>query len=196
MKKFFYIIFFFIIITNANADLKIVYIDINEILTNSKVGKSIAEHMTSLEKNKIAEFDQLEKKLKNKDKEIIAKKNIIDDEELQNEINSLKKDITEYRNDKKNFIDELNKKKLGYTKIVLNKLNSIISKYVDENSISIVFPKKSLVVAKKDLDITSEVMDLLNQSLTKIDFTDEWFEFIFYEKKKNIFIWYFKNFEN
>ena len=196
MKKFIYIIFLFIIISNANADLKIVYIDINEILTNSKVGKSIAEHMTSLEKNKIAEFDQLEKKLKNKDKEIIAKKNILNEDELQNEINSLKKDITKYRNDKKNFIDELNKKKLGYTKIVLNKLNSIISKYVDENSISIVFPKKSLVVAKKDLDITSEVMDLLNQSLTKIDFTDEWFEFIFYEKKKNIFIWYFKNFEN
>ena len=173
MKKFFYIIFFFIIISNANADLKIVYIDINEILTNSKVGKSIAEHMSSLEKNKIAEFDQLEKKLKNKDKEIIAKKNILNEDKLQNEINSLKKDITKYRNDKKNFIDELNKKKLGYTKIVLNKLNSIISKYVDENSISIVFPKKSLVVAKKDLDITSEVMDLLNQSLTKIDFTDE-----------------------
>ena len=196
MKKFFYIIFFFIIISNANADLKIVYIDINEILTNSKVGKSITEYMTSLEKNKIAEFDQLEKKLKNKDKEIIAKKNILNEDELQNEINSLKKDITKYRNDKKNFIDELNKKKLGYTKIVLNKLNSIISKYVEENSISIVFPKKSLVVAKKDLDITSEVMDLLNQSLTKIDFTNEWFEFIFYEKKKNIFIWYFKNFEN
>ena len=173
MKKFFYIIFFFTILSNANADLKIVYIDINEILTNSKVGKSIAEYMTSLEKNKIAEFDQLEKKLKNKDKEIIAKKNILNDEELQNEINSLKKDITKYKNDKKNFIDELNKKKLGYTKIVLNKLNSIISKYVDENSISIVFPKKSLVVAKKDLDITSEVMDLLNQSLTKIDFTNE-----------------------
>ena len=56
MKKFFYIIFFFIIITNANADLKIVYIDINEILTNSKVGKSIAEHMTSLEKNKIVDI--------------------------------------------------------------------------------------------------------------------------------------------
>tara|TARA_B100000700_G_C15037466_1_gene853496 strand:+ start:513 stop:1034 length:522 start_codon:yes stop_codon:yes gene_type:complete len=173
MKKFFYIIFFFTILSNANADLKIVYIDINEILTNSKVGKSITEYMTSLEKNKIAEFDQLEKKLKNKDKEIIAKKNILNDEELQNEINSLKKDITKYKNDKKNFIDELNKKKLGYTKIVLNKLNSIISKYVDENSISIVFPKKSLVVAKKDLDITSEVMDLLNQSLTKIDFTNE-----------------------
>ena len=49
MKKFFYIIFFFTILSNANADLKIVYIDINEILTNSKVGKSITEYMTSLE---------------------------------------------------------------------------------------------------------------------------------------------------
>lgn len=173
MKNFFFILIFFLNLNNANADLKIVYIDINEILKNSKVGKSISQHIMSLEKNKIAEFDKIEKILTDKDKEIIAKKNIINDDELQNEIKSLKKDVAKYRTDKKNFIDELNKKKLGYSKIVLNKLNSIISKFVEENSISIVFPKKGIVVAKKDLDITNEIMDLLNQSLTKIDFANE-----------------------
>ena len=43
-------------------------------------------------------------------------------------------------------------------------------KYVEENSITIVFPKKSIVIAKKNLDITNSIMELLNNQLTKIDF--------------------------
>ena len=59
---------------------------------------------------------------------------------------------------------------MKYTKIVLNTLNPIISNYVEENSITIVFPKKNIIIAKKNLDITKPVMDLLNNQLSKIDF--------------------------
>ena len=59
---------------------------------------------------------------------------------------------------------------MKYTKMVLNTLNPIISNYVEENSISIVFPKKNIIIAKKTLDITNPIMDLLNNDLTKIDF--------------------------
>ena len=52
----------------------------------------------------------------------------------------------------------------------MNVLNTIISKYVEENSIQMVFSKKDIVIAKKDLDITNSVMNLLNNKLTKIDF--------------------------
>ena len=82
----------------------------------------------------------------------------------------LKKEINEYTKTKKNFIRELDEKKIEYTKEILNVLNTIISKYVEENSIQMVFSKKDIVIAKKDLDITNPVMDLLNNKLTKIDF--------------------------
>ena len=76
-------------------------------------------------------------------------------------------------NDIKNLNEannNINKKKLDYTKKVLNVLDAIISKYVDDNSINIVFPKKNIVIAKKNLDITNSIMDLLNKQLVKIDF--------------------------
>ena len=44
------------------------------------------------------------------------------------------------------------------------------SKYVEENSILIVLPKKNIIIAKKNLDITNIIMDLLNNELKKIDF--------------------------
>jgi len=52
----------------------------------------------------------------------------------------------------------------------LNSLNPIISNYVEENSISVVFPKKNIIIAKKNLDITNIIMDLLNNELKKIEF--------------------------
>ena len=55
-------------------------------------------------------------------------------------------------------------------KFVLNVLNPIISKYVEDNSITIVFPKKNIIIAKKNLDITTTIMNLLNNQLKKIDF--------------------------
>ena len=82
----------------------------------------------------------------------------------------LKNEINEYNKTKKKFIRELDEKKIEYTKKILKVLNTIISKYVEENSIQMVFSKKDIVIAKKDLDITNSVMDLLNKKLTKIDF--------------------------
>ena len=71
---------------------------------------------------------------------------------------------------KKKFNDDIDKEKLKYTKIVLKNLNPIISKYVEEHSISMVFPKKNIIIAKKNLDITNTIMELLNIQLNKIDF--------------------------
>ena len=71
---------------------------------------------------------------------------------------------------KKILIMKQKKKKIKYTKEILQTLNIIISKYVEENSIQIVFSKKDIVIAKKDLDITDPIMNLLNNQLVKIEF--------------------------
>ena len=82
----------------------------------------------------------------------------------------LKNEINEYTNQKNKFNNEIDEKKIKYTKVVLNVLNPIISKYVEDNSITIVFPKKNIIIAKKNLDITSTIMNLLNNQLKEIDF--------------------------
>ena len=123
-----------------------------------------------LKKKKIIEFKIIEKKLSEKEENLIKKKNIIEQNEFNDEVNLLQKEVVDYRNKKKIFNNEIDKKKIKYTKIVLNTLNPIISKYVEENSIMIVFPKKSIIIAKKDLDITETVMELLNNQLKTIEF--------------------------
>ena len=75
---------------------------------------------------------------------------------------------------KKNLIsklnDELNENKINQTKRILNILNPIITSYVDANSISLVIPKKNIIIGKKKLDITDEIIKLLNNKSQKLDF--------------------------
>ena len=105
-----------------------------------------------------------------KENDIIKKKNIIEKNEFEKKINILKGEIKKYRNKKLLFKKEIDKEKIKYTKVLLKTLNPIISKYVQDNSITIVFPKKSIITAKKNLDITNSIMQLLNSQLSKIDF--------------------------
>ena len=56
------------------------------------------------------------------------------------------------------------------TKEILKVLNPIIAKYVDLNSISLVIPKKNIIVGKKNLDITEQIIQLLNNDIKKLKF--------------------------
>jgi len=171
MKKIFFLfVFFFLIIEKSSAENKIAYINVNYILNNSIVGQSISKHIQNIKEAKLQDFDKVEKQLSEKEKNLINKRNIIDKDQFNQEIEILKKEIIEYKNKKNKFIKEIDQKKIKYTKIVLKTLNPIISNYVEENSIEIVLSKKNIIIAKKDLDITNPVMDLLNDKLVKIDF--------------------------
>ncbi len=165
MKIIFLLLLFFVKINYSFADLKIAYIDINYILIHSLVGQKIEKHINKIEEENKKKFKEQEKILKDKEKIIIAQKNILDKEKIKNQISLLNIEINNYRNERKKLTDELKIKKIEYTKKILNHLNPIITSFVDKNSISIVLPKKNIIIGKKKLDITSEIIDLLNNEI-------------------------------
>jgi len=170
MKKILFLFIIFFNFGHSAADNKIAYIDIDYILNNSLVGKSITEHIQKIKEKKNKELEFIEKQLTDKENDIVKQKNIIEKNEFEKKIETLKSEISEYRNKKLFANKDINKKKLAYTKKVLKVLDPIISKYVEDNSINIVFPKKNIVIAKKNFDITNSIMNLLNQQLVQIDF--------------------------
>ena len=105
-----------------------------------------------------------------KESNLISKKNIINEIEFNNNFKSLKQEIKNYRLDRKKSNDEINKIKIESTKKILLFLNPIVKKYVEENSISIVLPKKNIIVGKKNLDITNIIINILKDKVKKIDF--------------------------
>ena len=169
MKKFYFFLLIIIFIP-FNTFAKIAYIDLNLILNNSDVGKFVNAHIEKIKNENYSKYKEQENKLIKKEKLLISQKNILNEDEFKKKIVVLTEEVKKYRSDKKDSIDRINKIKVDYTKEILKSLNPIIAKYVDINSISIVIPKKNIIVGKKNLDITDQIIKLLNDNIKKINF--------------------------
>ena len=170
-----YLLIFILIIFKseiATANEKIAFIDLNFIMNNSVAGTSIKTYINDLSKKKNKDFEVIESKIKEDENDLISKKNIIEESIYNKKVNEIRIRISDYKLERQNFNKNLNEKKIKYNNLLLEKLNPIISKYVEKNSITMVLPKKMIIVGKKDLDITEQILEMLDKSFQKINFNE------------------------
>ena len=66
------------------------------------------------------------------------------------------------------MVNNLNDKRVKAKKELMDNLNVILTDFANKNEISFILNKKNVVIAKKDLDITDDIINLLNQKIKKI----------------------------
>ena len=159
---------FFIINPVKSIDLKIFYIDTDKILNESNAGKDIKKQLDSINKKNISKFKQIDKELAEEEKKISKQKNILSKEELEKKIKTLQEKAIKFNNDVKNNKNNLFTKHKYATEKFLNTLNVILSDYASKNSIQIILKKKNIVIGREDLDITSEILILVNEKIKNI----------------------------
>ena len=172
MKYFFIIILALLKLEIALANEKIAFIDLNFIMNNSVAGTSINTFINNLSKEKNNDFKVIESEIKKDESELISKKNIIEESIYNKKVNEIRIRINDYKLERQKFNKNLNQKKIKYNNLLLKKLNPIISNYVERNSISVVLPKKMIIIGKKDSDITNQILEVLDKSIQKINFNE------------------------
>ena len=150
------------------ADNKIVYIDIDFIITNSYAGKSITKYLENNNKLEIDKFEVVEKKLKDEEDSILSQRNILKREEFDKKVEILKKKIDDYKKNKTKVLDKLNSDRIKLTKKLLEEINPLLANYSNEKSLSIIIDKKNVIMGKKNLDITNEILKSLNEKIKEI----------------------------
>ena len=159
----------FFIVDNIQAEIKISYLDLDKVVSTSLAGKSINDQFITLQKNNQKKFKTIEDKLFEKEKSIISQKNVLEKSEYEKKVLSFKQEVQEHNVNKSNLIKELNTKRLEATTRLLDNLNPILSDYSNEQSISLVIQKKNIIIGKTELDITEEILKLLNKKVKKIN---------------------------
>ena len=166
MKRLLIIIFFlFSTKITANEEQKFAYIDMEKVLTTSKAGKFLLNQLTDLNEKNLNAFNKNEKELIDIEQKLTSQKNIISSEEMGKKILSLKEKIKKFRNNNDDKIKNLNKLKIDNTNKLLNMINPILTTYADKNSISIIFQKKNIIVGKTNLDVTKEIISLVDSNI-------------------------------
>ena len=166
IKKFLIIFFcFFLNIHASSADQKIVYLNLDAIVQNSVPGKLILEQLDTRKNKDIENFKLREKRLRDKEIDIIKKKNIISKEEFENQVSLLRNEMNIYNEEREKIFQEFEKNKNKKLNEFLEKITPIIENFVKDNSINIVLNKKNLFIASKKFDITDEIIELVNKTI-------------------------------
>jgi len=152
-----------------NAENNFSYLDLDSILSASLAGKSISNQILIIQENNNKKFTKQQKKLLEQEKSIIGKKNILSKEEFDKSVLAFKKDVNNFKKKRAELIKKTNNQRLKAMKLLLDKLNPILAKYSDDNSISLIVQKKNIIIGKSELDITSDIMKLLNKEIKKIN---------------------------
>jgi len=171
MKYFvnlFVIIIIIIFPQEVNSNDKIVYINIDKIINKSIAGDFINKELEKLHNINLSNLNKIKDELQKEEKKILSKKNIISDDEYLKQIDLLKAKVNNYQNKQKKMLNELNDKRVTAKKELMNNLNIILSNFANNNNISYILNKKNVIIAKKDLDITDDIITLLNQKIKKI----------------------------
>jgi len=166
MRFFLSLFLVFLIFSNpATSEQKIVFVDMDRLVSVSKPGASIFKQLKVINNKNLNFLKEEEKKFQEKEKKLIAQKNIISEADFQNKLNELKSEVNNYNKSRNDMIKKFDKLKVENTNNFLKLINSILTKFSDENEISIILQKKNLIIGKKTLDITDEIIKIIDNKI-------------------------------
>ena len=137
----------------------------DRVISTSKPGSSILKQLTDLNNKNLKFLKSEEKRFKEKEIKLISQKNIISESDFKDKINELKSEIKEYNQNRTKMIKDFNKLKVDNTNNLLKLINPILVKFSNDKEISIILQKKDLVIAKKELEITDEIIKIVNKKI-------------------------------
>ena len=149
----------------AISEQKIAFINMDKVISTSNPGISILKQLNDIKKKNSIFLTNEEKKFKEKEKKLISQKKLISEADFKNKVNELKSEIKKYNQNRNKMIKDFNKLKVDNTNNLLKLINPILIKFSNDKEIAIILQKKDLVVAKTQLDITDEVIKIINSEV-------------------------------
>ena len=146
----------------------IAFIDLNYLFNNSLAGKKINEQIQKKTKILNSEVTTFREKISKEKEKLITQKNVISKDEYNKKLAVLEKDV-------QNFNENINKKQKDLMTFKNNarnefskKLKIILEEFSSKNSIAMILRKENLLIGKKSLDVTKNILELFDKNVKKI----------------------------
>ena len=169
LVKLFVVTFFLIFSTHSFAEQKIVVLDMNYILNQSKAGKGAQDFLKDTFKENQKKFIEQEKVLKKEESDLLGKKNVLSKEDYKKASAELRKKVIEYQTSRRKTLDKITSQRSDSRKKLLANIEPLIDSYIKENNISLVIDKKDLLAGTNDYDITNVIVEKLNKELPSLN---------------------------
>jgi outer membrane protein len=167
LKKLFLTIILITLFTPLNAS-DTYFIDLSKVLNESKAGADFQNKLKRDIQNDTENFSKVENEIRKEESDLISKKKIISKEEYEKKVTLLREKVANLQADKQKSFSDVAKSRNEARKILIDSINPILKKYMEENNIRVVVDKQSVILADTKLEITNAIIDLLNKNLSSI----------------------------
>ena len=168
LKNFLFTFFILLALSKPVYAELLVYLDFKYILNNSTAGKKAQDSLKKRLDSGIKSLNSKEKSIREEERKIIQQKKIISQEEYVKKVNELRKKVSVLQKDRNKLLESVAKDRKKAKNELLKNLNPIIEAYMQEKKIRLVIDKKNIILADEKLDITKEIIKILNNKLQSI----------------------------
>ena len=145
------------------------YIDFKFILNESNAGKKAQLFLKNKLDKGVKNIQAKQKKLQEEENQIIQQKKVISAEDYKKKVAGLRNKVSNLQKERNTLLESVAKQRALARKKLLDSLNPIIKDYMKDKNIKMVIDKKSLLLADESLNITKDIMTLLNDKLKSIN---------------------------
>ena len=165
----FIVVLFLVFFNQTLSKAETVYLDFKFIFNQSDAGQTANQVLKNQLDQGLKKLKDKQKQLQKDEKEIIQQKKLLSADEYKGKITSLRKKVSVLQKERNSILESIAKKRRKARKELLDNLNPIVKNYMKEKNIKIVLDKKSILLADDSLDISKDIMALLNKKIKSIN---------------------------
>lgn len=153
----------------AGAQSAIAVVDTQKVMRDSEAAQSIEKQLKTYREKFHAELTKKEQALREEQKDISDKRTTLAPEELKERAVDFEKKLNETRrftDNRKRVLEEAYLKAMATLEA---KMFEVVQKIASTKGYDLVLSRQSIVVGERSIDITDEVMEEINKSLSHVD---------------------------
>ena len=159
------ILLIFIFINPAKSDDKVAFINVDLLIKNSNFGKNVLKNIDDLNNKNLTLLKKRNNKLKELEVEIKNKKNIISNDEYIKELKIFEQKINDFNLEKNKIVKEFKDFREKELDNLFRLFSPIISNYMKENSINVLFDSKNILMGNVDSNKTNDILEIINNEI-------------------------------
>ena len=169
IKKILLVLFIFFGISHSLLADNVYYLDFRYILNESNAGKKAQTSLKNKLEKGIQNLKNKEKKIQDEEKKLIQQKKIISEDDYKKQIGELRSKVNSLQKERNKLLETVAKQRNKAKNELLKNLNPIMKASMSEKKIKIVIDKKQVLLGDDTLDITKDIIALLNKKLKSIN---------------------------
>ena len=173
MNKFYIIFLTLFLCSNISIadqypNTSIGIIDINKVLTESKAAVDAAKQIEKIQKKSEEESKKEDELLINEREKLIEQQTVMAPEAFEVKVADFEKKVQSYQTKRQEKLRKLDQMVQIARANILEEVKPIISDYANELGITVILEKNTVILSEDSMDMTEQVIKILNKNLPKI----------------------------